>query len=97
MLLLLLPFFDDDDDDDGLLILLFVVARVDEDGKLVTDDECMKKGKELSILTKWKCWCNNGLCFLCGMTTRYILRRRKDMRLLCCLSLCVCYYKKLFF
>jgi len=35
---LLLPFFDDDDDDDGLLILLFVVARVDEDGKLVTDD-----------------------------------------------------------
>ena len=55
---LLLPFFDDDDDDDdGLLILLFVVARVDEDGKLVTDDECMKKGKELSILTKWKCCC----------------------------------------
>ena len=49
--MLLLPFFDDDDDD-GLLILLFVVARVDEDGKLVTDDECMKKGKELSILTK---------------------------------------------
>ena len=96
MLLLLLPFFDDDDDD-GLLILLFVVARVDEDGKLVTDDECMKKGKELSILTKWKCCCNNGLCFLCGMTTRYILRRRKDMRLLCCLSLCVCYYEKLFF
>lgn len=67
----LLPFFDDDDDDDdGLLILLFVVARVDEDGKLVTDDECMKKGKELSILTKWKYCCNNGLCFLCGMTTR---------------------------
>ena len=56
-MLLLLPFFDDDDDDDGLLILLFVVARVDEDGKLVTDDECMKKGKELSILTKWKCCC----------------------------------------
>ncbi len=72
MLLLLLPFFDDDDDDDddGLLVLL-LVARVD-DGKLVTDDECMKKGKELSILTKWKCCCNNGLCFLCGMMTRRV-------------------------
>jgi hypothetical protein len=46
---------------------LFVVARVDEDGKLVTDDECMKKGKELSILTKrcCCCCCCCGLCF-CG-------------------------------
>ena len=66
MFLLLLPFFDDDDDDDGLLILLFVVARVDEDGKLVTDDEFMRKGKELSILTKCCCWSSCWLCF-CGL------------------------------